>query len=83
MLGCAGAGFDGGGAEGSGAALGEEDAIDAGAIGNAEQSAEVLRIFNAIESEDETRGGAGSRAGAKRSSMERNSCGRTNATTPW
>ncbi len=61
VLGCAGAGFDGGGAEWSGAALGEDDAIDSGAIGNAEQSAEVLRIFDAIESEDEACGGARSR----------------------
>ncbi len=82
VLGCAGAGFDGGGTEGSGAALGEEDAIDSGAIGHAEQSAEVLRIFDAVEGEDEAGGGARP-AGANRSSMERNSCGRTSATTPW
>ncbi len=61
VLGGAGAGFDGGGAQRGGAALGEEDAIDAGAIGNAEQSAQVLRIFDAIESEDEACGGARSR----------------------
>jgi hypothetical protein len=63
VLGCAGAGFDGGGAEWSGAALGEEDAIDSGAISNAEQSAQVLRIFDAIEGEDETGGGACRRRG--------------------
>ena len=57
VLGRAGAGFDGCGAEWSGAALGEDDAIDTGAIGDAEQSAEVLRIFNAIEGEDEARAG--------------------------
>ena len=52
-----GAGFDGGGAEGSGAALGEEDAVNAGAIGDAKKSSEVLRIFNAVEREDEAGGG--------------------------
>jgi hypothetical protein len=59
VLGGAGAGFDGGGAQGRGAALGEDYAVDAGAIGHAEQSAEVLRVFDAIEGEDETGGGAG------------------------
>jgi hypothetical protein len=33
------------------AALGEDDAIDSGAIGDAQQGAEVLRIFDAIESQ--------------------------------
>ena len=58
VLGGAGAGFDGGGAERGGAALGEDDAVDAGAIGDAEQRAEVLRIFDAVEGEDEAGGGA-------------------------
>jgi hypothetical protein len=57
VLGGARAGFDGCGAQGRRAALGEEDAVDSGAIGNAEQSAEVLRIFDAIESEDEAGSG--------------------------
>jgi hypothetical protein len=57
MLGCAGAGLDGGGAEGSGAALGEEDAVDAGAVGHAEERAEVLRVFDAVEREHEACGG--------------------------
>ena len=56
MLGCAGAGLNGGGAEGSGAALGEDDAVDTGAIGHAEQSTKILRIFNAVEGEEQTRG---------------------------
>ena len=51
------AGFDGGGAEGSGAAFGEQDTIDTGAIGNTKKSAEVLRVFNTVESEKETSGG--------------------------
>ena len=93
VLGGSGAGFDGGGAERSGAALGEEDAIDARAIGDAKKRAEVLWVFNAIDRKDEAGGGfagggfaaadllvAGS--GSKRSSMVRNSCGRTSATTP-
>ena len=84
VLGCAGAGLDGHGAQGRGAALGEDDAVDAGAVGYAEKSAEILRIFDAVESEEE----AGSLAlqldeGPKRSSMVRNSWGRTRATTPW
>ena len=53
MLGGARAGFEGGGAEGSGAALGEDDAVDTGAIGNAEERTEVLRIFDTVEREDE------------------------------
>jgi hypothetical protein len=59
VLSGASAGFDGGGAEGSGAALGEEDAVDTGAIGHAEESAEILRVFDAVEGEDEAGGGAG------------------------
>ena len=57
VLGGAGAGFDGRGAEGCGAALGEENAVDAGAIRNAEERAEVLRVFDAVEGEDEASGG--------------------------
>jgi hypothetical protein len=60
VLGGASAGFDGDGAEGSGAALGEENAVDTGAVGDAEKRAEVLRVFHSIEGEDEARGrGAG------------------------
>jgi hypothetical protein len=57
VLGSARTGFDGSGAKWSGAALGEEDAIDTGAIGDAKKSSEVLRIFNAVEREDEAGGG--------------------------
>lgn len=52
-----GAGFDGGRAEWSRAALCEEDAVDAGAVGNAKKSTEILRVFNAIEREEKTSGG--------------------------
>lgn len=62
VLGGSRGGFDGDSAEGGGAALGEKDAIDAGAFGGAEERAEVLGIFNAIEGEDETGGGAAARS---------------------
>jgi hypothetical protein len=45
------AGFDGCGAQRSGAALGEEDAIDARSIGDAKKRAEVLWVFDAIDRE--------------------------------
>ena len=57
MLGCAGAGLHGGGAQRCGAALGEDNTVHAGAIGHAQQRAQVLRIFHAVESQDETRCG--------------------------
>jgi hypothetical protein len=57
MLDGSGAGFDGCRAEWSGAALGEEDAIDSGAVGDAKESAEILRVFNAVEREEKARGG--------------------------
>jgi hypothetical protein len=59
VLGGAGAGFDGGRTEGRRAALGEDDTVDTGAIGNTKKSAEVLRVFDAIEGEDKARGRAG------------------------
>jgi len=52
---CSGGGFGGYGAEGGGAALGHDDSIDASAVGGAEERAEVLRIFYAVEGEDEAR----------------------------
>ncbi len=58
----AGAGLDGDWAQGRGAALCEHDAIHACAVGYAEKSAQVLRVFNAVESEQETgKAGFGSR----------------------
>jgi len=53
VLGCAGAGLYGHGAQGRGAALGEDDAVDAGSVGYAEKSAEILRVFDAVQGEDE------------------------------
>ena len=55
VFGCSGAGFHGNGAERCGAALGEDDAVDAGAVGYAEKRAEILRIFDAIEREEQAR----------------------------
>jgi hypothetical protein len=52
VLGGSSAGFDGGGAEWSGAALGEENAIDTGSVGDTKKGAEVLRVFNTVERED-------------------------------
>jgi len=56
VLSGSGAGFDGGGAEWSGTALGKKDAVDSGTIGDAKKSAEVLRIFNTIEREQKPSG---------------------------
>jgi RNA polymerase sigma-70 factor (ECF subfamily) len=50
----AGGGFGGDGAEGGGAALGGDDAVDAGTVGGTQQGAEVLRVFDAIEREQES-----------------------------
>jgi hypothetical protein len=62
VLGCAGTGFDGDGAEGRGAALGKYDAVDACSVGYPEERAEVLRVFHAVKCEQEpgcTGGGRG------------------------
>ena len=55
MLGGAGAGFHGDGAEGRGAAFGEDDAVDAGSVGDAEKRSEILWIFDAVEREKQAR----------------------------
>jgi hypothetical protein len=70
VLGGSGAGFDGSGAEWSGAALGDEDAVDAGAVGDAKKSAEVLRVFNAVKSEDEAGGGVAGRGRGREEVLE-------------
>ena len=57
MLGRAGAGFYGNGAQRRGTTLGEDNTVHARAIRHAQQRAEILRIFHAVESQDETRGG--------------------------
>ena len=55
MFGRAGAGFDGYGAQGSRPAFGEDHAVHAGSIGHAQQRAQVLRVFHAIDRENQTR----------------------------
>src|SRR5579863_6824812 len=59
MLGCAGAGLCSDRTERGGTALGEDDSIDSGAVSYAEESAEVLRIFDAVEGEKQSRRAAG------------------------
>jgi hypothetical protein len=59
VLGCAGAGLDCYGAQGGGAALGEQNAIDSCAIGYAQKSAEILRVFNAVEGKKQAGGSGG------------------------
>ena len=54
MFGGSGACFHGDGTEWRGAALGEHYAVDAGSVGDAQKSAEILRIFDTIESEKQT-----------------------------
>jgi hypothetical protein len=56
VLGGSGTGFDGYRAEGSGSALGEDYAVDAGAVGYAKKRAEVLRVFNTVEGEEQAAG---------------------------
>jgi hypothetical protein len=48
-----GARFDSRGRDRSRAALGEDDAVDAGTVGNAKKSTEILRVFNTIKREDQ------------------------------
>ena len=55
MFGSSGAGFDRDGAQRGRAALGKDNAIYPGAIGDAQQCAEILRIFDAIEREKKAR----------------------------
>ena len=53
MFGRAGAGFDGHGTQGSGTALRENNSVNARSVGHSKERAEVLRVFDAIESKDE------------------------------
>lgn len=54
-----GGGFDGDGAERRRAALGQDEAVDTGAVGRAQERAEVLGVFDPVECEQErgARGG--------------------------
>ncbi len=53
VLGGSGGGLGDGGGDGGGAAFGQDDAVDAGAVGGAEQRAEVVGVFDAVEGEEE------------------------------
>ena len=56
MLGCTGAGFESNGTKRRGAALSENDTVDTGTVGDTKQRAEILRIFDTVEGEDEPGG---------------------------
>ena len=58
MLGRSRRGLDGDGTERGGTALGEQDAVDAGGFGGSQQRAQVLRVFDAVESQHEAGFGA-------------------------
>jgi len=51
--------FGGYGAQGCGTSFGHDDGVDAGAVGGAEERTEVLRVFDAVQGEDETRAAGG------------------------
>ncbi len=53
VLGGSGGGLGDGAGDGGGAALGEDDAVDTGSVGGAEESAEVVGVFDAVEGEEE------------------------------
>jgi hypothetical protein len=53
VLGGSGGGFGYGCGDWGGAALGEDDAIDTGAVGGSEQGSEVMGVLNAVEGEEE------------------------------
>ncbi len=53
VLGGPGGGLGYGSGDGRRATLGDDDAVDSGAVGGAEESAEVVGIFDAVEGEEE------------------------------
>jgi hypothetical protein len=53
VLGCSGGGLGHGSGDRSGTAFGKDDAIDACAVGGAEESAKVVGVFYAVEGEEE------------------------------
>ncbi len=59
VLGCSGGCFDGYWTQGSGAALSEDDTIRACTIGGAQERAEILRVFDAVECEQKSGLGSG------------------------
>lgn len=69
MLGGAGAGLDGHGAERRGTTLGKDNAVHAGAICDAEQGTKILRVFHTIKGKDEA--GLLRPAGSGRGALEK------------
>jgi len=53
VLGGSGGGFSDGSGDGGGAALGDDDAVDAGTVGGAEEGTEVVGIFDPVEGKEE------------------------------
>jgi hypothetical protein len=53
VLGGSGGGLGDGAGDGGRAPLGEDDAVDTGSVGGAEESAEVVGVFDAVECEEE------------------------------
>ena len=53
VLGGSGGRFGDGCGDGRGAAFGEDNSVDSGAIGGADESAEIVWVFDAIEGEEE------------------------------
>jgi hypothetical protein len=53
VFGGPGAGFNGHGTERGGTALGENDSVDAGSVGNAKERAKILRVFYAVEGQQQ------------------------------
>lgn len=64
VLGGPGGGFGYGGGDGSAASLGEKNAVDPRSVGGAEEGAEVVGVFDAVEGEEEA-GAAVWRGGKK------------------
>jgi hypothetical protein len=56
VLGGSGRSLQRGRAERGGAALREQNAVDTGPVGDAKQCAKILRVLNAVKSQNETRG---------------------------
>ena len=56
MLGGARTGFYGYRADGGGTPLGEDDAVNTRSVGDAKQCAQILRVFHAIERQQQPRG---------------------------
>ena len=56
MFGRTRTGFYSDGADGGGTALRQDDAVNTGSIGNPKERAQILRVFHAIECQQQTRG---------------------------